>query len=76
MPPLELQPLARGFERELQKRGITLLDGQTWSEAVPDDWPSGRDWIALYNLARFDERDEARLRALTEKLRKMERAKN
>lgn len=75
LPPLELQPLARGFEATLRKRGITLLDGQTWSEVVPPSWNEGRDFIEGYNLARFHERDEERLRDLTGKLRAIERAK-
>jgi hypothetical protein len=75
LPPLELQPLARGFERALQKRGITILDGQTWSEALPDQWQQEREWVEIYNLARFDERDQSRLSTLTEKLRAIERAK-
>ena len=75
MPPMELQPLARGFERALQKRGITILDGQTWSELLPNEWQQEREWVELYNRARFDARDENRLSVLTEKLRDIERAK-
>ena len=73
VPPLELQPLARGFERALQKRGITLLDGQTWSEAVPNEWDEGREFVQGYNLARFSPRDEEQLRALTVKLRAIQK---
>ncbi len=72
-PPLELQPLARGFERALRKRGITLTDGRPWSESLPHEWQQEREWIELYNLERFDERNENRLRALTDKLRDLER---
>ena len=75
-PPLELQPLARGFEATLRKRGITLLDGQTWSEAVPGEWQQGRDFVQNYNAARFAERDEAQLRELTNQLRAIEKSKN
>lgn len=74
-PPLELQPLARGFERTLQKRGITLTDGRPWSESLPSEWQQEREWLELYNLARFDKRDENRLRDLTDKLRALERAR-
>jgi len=74
-PPLELQPLARGFERTLQKRGITLVDGKTWSEILPNEWQIEREWVELYNVARFDERDENQLRVLTDKLRELEKAK-
>ena len=76
VPPLELQPLARGFELALHKRGITLLDGQTWSEAVPNGWGEGRDFVENYNLARFSPRDEEQLRALTVKLRAIQNRKN
>jgi len=75
VPPLELQPLARGFERALQKRGITLVDGKTWSEILPNEWQTEREWVELYNVARFDQRDETRLRVLTDKLRELEKAK-
>ncbi len=75
-PPLELQPLAKGFETALRKRGITLLDGQTWSEAVPDEWRPGREFIESYNAARFAPRDETQLRDLTDKLTAIQKTKN
>jgi len=75
LPPLELQPLARGFERALQKRGITLADGKTWSETLPNEWQTEREWVELYNRARFDQRDETRLQVLTDKLRELERVR-
>ncbi|BCM92381.1 protein-glutamine gamma-glutamyltransferase [Abditibacteriota bacterium] len=75
-PPLELQPLARGFEAALRKRGITLLDGQTWSEAVPGEWQQGQEFIEVYNAARFAPRDEAQLHDLTDKLRSIQKSKN
>lgn len=75
LPPLELRPLARGFEAALQKRRITLLDGQTWSEAVPPDWTPGREFVEGYNAARFAPRDEEQLRELTVQLRKIQKVK-
>ena len=75
LPPLELQPLARGFEAALKKRGITLLDGQTWSEVVPDNWNQGLDFVSQYNTARFADRDETQLRELTSKLRSIQKEK-
>ena len=73
LPPLELQPLARGFETTLRKRGITLIDGQTWSEAVPREWNEGRDFVELYNAARFAPRDPDQLQNLTVKLRALQK---
>ncbi|RYX82105.1 transglutaminase domain-containing protein [bacterium] len=75
-PPLELQPLAKGFEAALRKRGITLLDGQPWSEAVPDEWAQGQEFVEGYNNARFATRDENQLRDLTNKLRDIQKTKN
>lgn len=53
VPPEELAPLAKRFERTLAKRGIELVPEQPWSEAVPSDWEAGRNFVAAYNHARF-----------------------
>ncbi len=73
LPPLELQPLARAFEMALRKRGITLIDGQTWSEAVPREWNEGHDFVEQYNAARFAPRDTDQLQDLTVKLRALQK---
>ncbi len=69
-PPTALAPLARRFERVLQKRGVTLAQGRPWSESVPETWPNEREWVDDYNRARFAESDAA---ADAEKLRALER---
>lgn len=75
VPPPELAPLARRFERVLARRGISLSAGRPWSEAVPDDLEGEREWIEGYNRARFDESDEAELRELERELEKLEKGR-
>lgn len=72
VPPPELAPLARRFEKLLAKRGITLVAGRPWSELVPDELPE-RGWVDSYNRARFDEVEEEKVRDLETQLRRLEK---
>lgn len=53
IPPEELIPLVRKFEKLLVRRGITVTPAQTWSENLPVDWPAGQEFVQQYNRVRF-----------------------
>ncbi|MBW3636905.1 MAG: transglutaminase-like domain-containing protein, partial [Armatimonadetes bacterium] len=73
LPPPQLAPLARRFERLLAKRGITLVAGRPWSETLPDELQNERGWVEGYNRARFDEVEDSEIRELEQELRKLEK---
>lgn len=73
--PTELAPLARRFERALNKRGVTLSPGVPWSESLPPDWEREARWVALYNRLRFARGEPNELRELARELDELEREK-
>lgn len=54
VPPLELAPIAKRFERVLSKRGIQITPEKPWSEAVPEGWSAAQEFVQAYNQARFN----------------------
>jgi hypothetical protein len=75
VPPPELAPMARRFEKVLARRGISLTAGRPWSEAVPEGLEEERGWIEGYNRARFDQSHEEQLRELERELEKLEKSR-
>ena len=75
MVPTELAPLARRFERALNKRGITLSPGVPWSESLPPAWEREARWVALYNRLRFARGDNDEIAQLARELDELEREK-
>lgn len=75
VPPPELAPLARRFERVLAKRGITLVAGRPWSESLSAELQREREWVEGYNRARFDPLSHDQLHALERELRELEKAR-
>ncbi len=72
-PPPALAPLARRFEKLLAKRGISLMPGRPWSESLPPDMETAREWVEGYNRARFDEIEDQKVRELERELEKLEK---
>ena len=74
--PEQLKPLARDFERVLAARGITLAQGQTWRDAVPQEWENERRWIENYNRLRFqsEEFDKNEIDLLKRELGELKRS--
>ncbi|HEX8463770.1 MAG TPA: transglutaminase-like domain-containing protein [Abditibacterium sp.] len=73
--PAELAPLARRFERVLARRGISLGQSRPWSESVPAELAPEREWIEIYNRARFDARGSEQLQTLDTHLKQLEKQK-
>jgi hypothetical protein len=73
--PLELEPLAKDFERALLKQGITLRNDQTWNDCVPIEWENARRWIENYNRLRFesDERSQSKIVDLKNDLQQLKK---
>jgi hypothetical protein len=71
--PVELAPLARRFERVLQKRGITLTPGLPWSDALREELEPEARWIELYNRVRFAENAREEAAQLEIELRELEK---
>jgi transglutaminase-like putative cysteine protease len=73
--PIELEPLAKDFERALLKHGITLRSDQTWNDLVPIEWENARRWIENYNRLRFEseERSQSEILALKDELQQLKK---
>jgi hypothetical protein len=76
VPPPELAPLARRFEKLLAKRGITLAAGRPWSETLPDELQNERSWVDGYNRARFYAAQTEEIRELEAELKKLEKIRS
>ena len=70
--PIELAPLAKRFERALNKRGVTLSPGVPWSESLPPNWEREARWVELYNRLRFARGDNAEIAQLARELEELE----
>ncbi|PQV64698.1 Transglutaminase-like superfamily protein [Abditibacterium utsteinense] len=73
VPPPQLAPLARRFEKWIARRGVTLETNRPWSESVPPEMEEARDWVESYNRARFDEIGADEVRNLERELERLEK---